>query len=91
VGGEDSFSADSVRSDILPGDRFLLCSDGLSRSLDNALLTQLLQEREAAACCKELVSQAIARGSTDNVTALVVDCGATHAPALTEALNIVSL
>lgn len=91
VGGEDAFSADTVRSDVRAGDRFLLCSDGLSRALDDSALAELLKGREAAACCKDLVSQAIARGGTDNVTALIVDCGAAESSALTDALNIVSL
>jgi hypothetical protein len=33
----------------------------------------------------------MAKGSTDNVTALVIDCGGLHPPALIEALDIVSL
>ena len=91
VGGEDTFASEAVRGDVRLGDRFLLCSDGLYRSLDDASLTELLQTRELTACSKNLVAQAMSRGSTDNVTALVVDCGVIDPPALTDALNIVSL
>jgi serine/threonine protein phosphatase PrpC len=69
----------------------LLCSDGLHRSLDEASLAEQLQTRELTACAKNLVTQAMSRGSTDNVTALVVECGVIGPPALTDALDIVSL
>jgi type VI secretion system protein ImpM len=91
VGGEDTFAPETVRGDVRFGDRFLLCSDGVYRSLDDANLGQLLQARELAACAKNLVLQAMDRGSTDNVTALIVDCGGITPPALTDALDIVSL
>lgn len=79
VGGEEAFNPEVVRGEVRLGDRFLLCSDGLYRSLDDVALTQLLQTRDPAACCKELVVQAMKRGSTDNITALVVDCGSSTA------------
>jgi type VI secretion system protein ImpM len=91
VGGEDAFSPDTVRGEVRLGDRFLLCSDGIYRPLDGSVLAQLLLERDPAVCCKELVVQAMKRGGTDNVTALVVDCGSIAPPALTDALDIVSL
>jgi type VI secretion system protein ImpM len=91
VGGEDGLAPETARGDVRFGDRFLLCSDGLYRSLDDSSLGQLLQARELAGCAKNLVLQAMNRGSTDNVTALVVDCGGITPPALTDALDIVSL
>jgi type VI secretion system protein ImpM len=91
VGGEDGFSPEVVRGEVRLGDRFLLCSDGVYRSLDNAALAGLLQSRDPAACAKELAAQAMKLGSTDNVTALVVECGASAAPALTDVLGITSL
>lgn len=91
VGGEDIFGPETVRGDVRLGDRFLLCSDGIYRSLDDLSLAQLLQAREPAACSKNLVLQAMNRGSTDNATALIVDCGGINPPALTDALDIVSL
>ena len=91
VGGEDAFNPETVRGEVRLGDRFLLCSDGIYRSLDGASLAQLLQARDPAVCSKELVVQAMKHGSTDNMTALVVDCGSIAPPALTDALDIVSL
>jgi type VI secretion system protein ImpM len=91
VGAEDTFSPDTYHGEVRAGDRFLLCSDGVYRVLESAELTQILPTRDPSAASKHLVSQAMAKGSTDNVTALVVDCGGIHPPALTDALQIVSL
>ncbi len=74
VGAEDSLLFDVVRSDVRARDRYLLCSDGVARVLDIGALAGILQHGEAKACCAELISQALAQGATDNVTAVVVDC-----------------
>lgn len=59
--------------EIQPGERFLLCSDGLSSILSSHLLTQLLQDHdEPDAACRALVAAAKRYGGTDDVTALVV-------------------
>jgi serine/threonine protein phosphatase PrpC len=62
---------------VLPpsaGDRFLVCSDGLTGELEDAEIEQLLADfsdpQEAA---EELVRAANAAGGHDNVTAIVVD------------------
>jgi type VI secretion system protein ImpM len=82
VGAEDTLVPDVVRSDVRPGDRFLLCSDGIARVLDITRLGQTLQIRAPLTCCGELIAQSIAGGGTDNLTAVVVDC---HAAALAPA------
>ena len=60
--------------DALPGDRWLLCSDGLSGFVDEALLLDVLTEFEKPdAAVDALISAAIDGRSTDNITALVAD------------------
>ena len=59
---------------VLPGDRFLLCSDGLSDVLDDDSLAWLLTRTEGVA--EALVDEAYERGSSDNITALVVTAAA---------------
>lgn len=60
---------DKITGCAEPGDRFLLCSDGLFKALDaGAILTLLTLERPAAA----LIAAALAAGARDNVTAVVV-------------------
>ena len=57
-----------------PGDRLLLCSDGVTESLTDAALTELLADsRPPAEVAEAVVTAAIAAGSRDNVTAVVED------------------
>jgi len=80
VGAEESLDMDIVRSDVRAGDRYLLCSDGIGRVLDADVLRQLLLTLEPAACCAALLTESIAKGGTDNMTAVVVECSVQEAP-----------
>lgn len=55
-------------------ERFLLCSDGLTGVVDDARLLELLAADQPAADIAEgLVSEAVGRGATDNVSVVVVN------------------
>ncbi|MDG4821561.1 protein phosphatase 2C domain-containing protein [Asanoa sp. WMMD1127] len=57
-----------------PGDRLLLCSDGLSDYVEDATIGKTLREiRDPRACAEELVALALAAGTFDNVTVVVAD------------------
>lgn len=61
---------------VQAGDRFLLCSDGLSDVVSEALLRKRLAlwpEPDQAA--STLVEDALAAGGPDNITAIVIDVG----------------
>jgi serine/threonine protein phosphatase Stp1 len=55
---------------VMPYDRFLLCSDGLTRALDEALIRRCLEQGGNAA--GTLVEAALRHKARDNVTAVVV-------------------
>ena len=55
------------------GDRILLCSDGLSGTLDDAEIRALLQEGPPEQAGRALVRQAMDAGSMDNITVLIAD------------------
>jgi protein phosphatase len=54
--------------ELLAGDRYLLCSDGLCGVVDDETLAELLGSREPDAAARALVDLANARGGPDNVT-----------------------
>ena len=56
------------------GDRYLLCSDGLSGVVsEDTLRETLVQEADTEAACERLVQLALRGGGPDNVTAIVAD------------------
>jgi type VI secretion system protein ImpM len=73
VGGEETLELEVVRDRVHPGDRFLLCSDGLSRAVPEARLANLLGHEDIGQAVAELIKETLAAGAPDNVTALVVE------------------
>lgn len=71
IGGEDQTLADTAWHDLMPGDTFLLCSDGLTNHVDDAEIQRTLGELHPAEACWRLVTSALADGGSDNCTALV--------------------
>lgn len=57
-----------------PGDRLLVCTDGVTGELDAATLAEVLAGApDSGAAAAELVRRAVEAGGRDNATALVVD------------------
>ncbi len=54
-----------------PGDRFLLCTDGVTDAVFDAQLAELLEGPDSPA--QNLVREAVARSGRDNTTALLVE------------------
>ena len=58
--------------DAVPGDRLLLCSDGLSGLLEDEEIESIISgETEPEESCRRLVDAANERGGTDNITVIV--------------------
>lgn len=73
LGLDHSVTVDYIEGDWQPGDRFLLVCDGVWASLpDMDMLNTLLLYDDPEACARRLCEQALAAGSEDNVSALVV-------------------
>ncbi|TRW45421.1 PP2C family protein-serine/threonine phosphatase [Georgenia yuyongxinii] len=76
VGTDLEVEADFFMLPAHPGDRLLMCTDGLVGELEDqeiaAVLTATADPAEAAAA---LVAQAVVAGAEDNVTVVVVDTG----------------
>lgn len=74
VGIEPVLRLDRAEHDIAPHDRLLIASDGVHGVLDDRALMKLLARRQSAeADAQAIVDAALAAGSTDNATAIVLD------------------
>ena len=71
VGADREIILEVERMLLLDGDRFLLCSDGLNRDMDDSDIAGLLDPGLPAAVSSALVAKAVAAGGGDNITALV--------------------
>jgi serine/threonine protein phosphatase PrpC len=72
VGVYEHVEVDILDFEILPGDAFLLCSDGLYDYLDDAEITSNLALTNIEDIPGRFIDLANSRGGKDNVTALVV-------------------
>ena len=69
--GLSDVAPDIVSMQASPGDRFLLCTDGLSNMVADAELKDALAANLSPdAACERLVSLGLARGGNDNLTAV---------------------
>ena len=70
LGVAPTLVVDSVRVTLLPGDRLLLCSDGVSRSIDPRDFTTMPAATDASA--DRLLGNALQRDGSDNATLVVI-------------------
>ena len=67
------FALDKVSDVLRPGERLLLCTDGLTKSVPETAIAALLRLDDPA---EELIAAALEREARDNVTAVVVEAPA---------------
>lgn len=74
LGVEDQLDVDLWLRAPVVGERFLLCSDGLSGEVVHAALEDVLAgDAELEVICDELVERALTAGGSDNITVVVVE------------------
>ena len=61
---------------VTPHDLIVLCSDGLTKMLEDAAIASVLFRANGNPhqACHDLIEQALSRGGEDNVTVVVVTC-----------------
>ncbi len=72
VGVYESVEVETFDLDVLPGDNFLLCTDGLHFYLKDEELPTLLGAEQVNDVPKGLIDKANAGGGHDNITAVIV-------------------
>ena len=75
IGQAPDVSVEIAAVDARPGDRFLLCSDGLTNHLEDHEMAKLSAEfDDLDACCAALIKLANRRGGEDNITVALASC-----------------
>jgi protein phosphatase len=74
VGPSDSVAPDYVRLDVVDSDRFVICSDGLTKELtDYGIQHFLTQNADPADAVNAMMDAALENGGRDNITIIVLD------------------
>jgi serine/threonine protein phosphatase PrpC len=73
LGADAVLDLDRTFVDVLEGDRFLLCSDGLTGALDEDEIARLLGEGGISGAADALLARALERAPKDNVTVVCVE------------------
>ncbi len=74
LGLDSGVEIDVVEVDLVNGDRFVLCSDGLTNMVsEKELATHLLETDDPQDVTRGLVDAANAAGGVDNITVVVID------------------
>lgn len=67
--------------EVAEGDRVIICSDGLSKMVDDPVIAKLVQaEADLESAVRKLIATALKNGGKDNVTVVAVQVGALPEP-----------
>jgi serine/threonine protein phosphatase PrpC len=72
VGVAEDLELEVVTGPVDSGDIFVICSDGLTKHLDDDEILRQATARNAQAACESMLALALERGGLDNVTVVVV-------------------
>lgn len=73
VGVGDELVLDKIRGEVQSGDRFLVCSDGLTKYATFGILQDTLASYPIETVSDQLLQIALAGGGADNISVIVVD------------------
>ncbi|MCB2135306.1 MAG: serine/threonine-protein phosphatase [Rhodobacteraceae bacterium] len=73
VGVGEELELDKVRGETRSGDRFLLCSDGLTKYASFETLRRTVVGEPIETVCSKLLDLALIGGGADNISIIVVD------------------
>ncbi len=73
VGVGETLELDKIRGEVQPGDRFLICSDGLTKYATFDMLQAVLANLPIETVSDRLIEIALTGGGADNITVIVLD------------------
>jgi serine/threonine protein phosphatase PrpC len=74
LGATDQAELDLVDGRIYSGDKFLLCSDGLTVHVEKDEIAAMLSAADPQSAVDALLDLTLSRGASDNISIVVVDC-----------------
>ncbi len=80
VGVQDSVEVDAFDVELVPGDRYLICSDGLHGYWEGVDVNPLdyMSEPDLAVAVENMIDYANGEGGKDNITAILIELPADH-------------
>lgn len=79
VGTNERLAVDLIRGESVPGDLFLLCSDGLTDRVDDALIQEtLFTSSDLGQKVEKLIERAKSAGGHDNITVILCETMVYH-------------
>ncbi len=91
VGADDECRPDFWMIPMVPGDRFLICSDGLLQVDPELVVDRIRQQTPASDTAKELLQTALGAGAPDNVSVIVVDVVAAEGAGVSPAEEVTTV
>jgi serine/threonine protein phosphatase PrpC len=95
LGVYETTQVDTIDLEVLPGDQFLLCSDGLHGYLQDKDVTSFLAGDHVTVVAQKLIDHANKGGGQDNITAVILrvqpdttDAGQTRAQELNRKVEV---
>ena len=76
VGTDETVKPDVLRTIKMPGDKWLLCSDGLSDMVEDSEIARVIGQYSAREAAQVLMSMALKNGGRDNVSVILLEVGA---------------
>lgn len=73
VGVSIAVDIDYYELSLLPGQKLLLCSDGLTNMVEDAMIGEILAKESAEKACTKLIALANQMGGLDNITVAIVE------------------
>lgn len=73
VGFQNDVDVDIIVRPIKKGDKFVICSDGLTNMVSNDVLLEIVNERGPREACMELIERANLNGGDDNITVIMTE------------------
>jgi PPM family protein phosphatase len=79
IGSERVPKIDLFEHELTTGDIIVLCSDGLTRHVDDEEISSIIQQQAPAEATKSLIEMANERGGQDNISVAIIRYGAGQA------------